>query len=152
MRSIFKTGATALAAATLLSGAAHAEGHALSGELRIFSDMSNPAPRAVMEGMVERFGAEHPDLEIELVITDREAWKTQIRNVLSARLPQDAPLNVAETWVSIVADERIDGSGALYETLAWMEERAPWPAAVAEACRASLDGVSLAAPEAAEAR
>ena len=84
MRSIFKTGASALAAATMLSGAAFADGHALSGELRIFSDMSNPAPRAVMEGMVERFGAEHPDLEIELVITDREAWKTQIRNVLQS--------------------------------------------------------------------
>ncbi|MEJ6392712.1 ABC transporter substrate-binding protein [Gymnodinialimonas sp. 2305UL16-5] len=84
MRSIFKTGAAALAAATMLSGAAHADGHALDGDLRIFSDMSNPAPRAVMEGMVERFGEMHPDLNIELVITDREAWKTQIRNVLQS--------------------------------------------------------------------
>ncbi len=84
MQSIIKTGATALAAATMLSGAAFADSHALSGELRIFSDMSNPAPRAVMEGMVERFGAQHPDLEIELVVTDREAWKTQIRNVLQS--------------------------------------------------------------------
>ena len=85
MRSIFKTGATALAAATMLSGAAYADAHApLEGTLRIFSDMSNPAPRAAMEDMVARFGAEHPDLEIELVITDRDAWKTQIRNVLQS--------------------------------------------------------------------
>ena len=84
MRSIFKTSAAALAAATMLSGAAFADGHALSGELNIFSDMSNPAPRAVLEGMVERFGEMHPDLEVNLVITDREAWKTQIRNVLQS--------------------------------------------------------------------
>ena len=53
---------------------AFADGHAkLSGDLVIFSDMSNPAPRAVMEGMVERFGEMHPDLNIELTVIDREA-------------------------------------------------------------------------------
>ncbi|WP_417269905.1 ABC transporter substrate-binding protein [Celeribacter sp.] len=77
-----------LAATTMLSGAAFADG--LSGELRIFSDMSNPAPRAVMEGMVERFGAMHPDLDIELTIIDREAYKTQIRNFLTADAPDVA--------------------------------------------------------------
>ena len=51
----------------------HGSGHALSGDLIIFSDMSNPAPRAVMEGMVARFGAMHPDLNIELTVVDREA-------------------------------------------------------------------------------
>lgn len=84
MRSLFKTGAAALAAATMLAGTAYADGHALSGELNIFSDMSNPAPRATMEDMVARFGEMHPELEINLVITDREAWKTQIRNVLQS--------------------------------------------------------------------
>ena len=84
MRSIFKTGATALAAATLLSGAAHADAHSVSGPLRIFSDMSDPAPRAVMEDMVARFEAANPGVEVELVIVDREAWKTQIRNVLQS--------------------------------------------------------------------
>ena len=77
----------ALFASTLLAGPASAE---LTGTLKIASDMSNPAPRAVMEGMVERFGAMHPGLEIELTITDREAWKTQIRNVLSANPPDVA--------------------------------------------------------------
>ncbi|MBO6626672.1 MAG: carbohydrate ABC transporter substrate-binding protein, partial [Roseicyclus sp.] len=91
MRSIFTTGAAALAAATILSGSAFAESHAaLSGDLVIFSDMSNPAPRAVMEGMVERFGEMHPDLNIELTIIDREAYKTQIRNFLQANPPDVA--------------------------------------------------------------
>jgi len=77
-----------LAATTMLSSSAFAEG--LSGELRVFSDMSNPAPRAVMEGMVERFGAMHPDLDIELTVIDREAYKTQIRNFLTADAPDVA--------------------------------------------------------------
>ncbi|MEL6531726.1 MAG: ABC transporter substrate-binding protein [Pseudomonadota bacterium] len=88
MRSIFKTSAAALATATMLSGAAFADGHAaLEGELRIFSDMSNPAPRAVMEELAAKFDEMHPDLSVELEIVDREAWKTQIRNVLSANPP-----------------------------------------------------------------
>ena len=78
-------------ASVALSGAAFAGSHAkLSGDLVIFSDMSNPAPRAVMEGMVERFGAMHPDLNIELTVIDREAYKTQIRNFLSANPPDVA--------------------------------------------------------------
>ena len=82
----------ALAASTTLAGAAFAEAHTtpLSGDLVIFSDMSNPAPRAVMEGMVERFGEMHPDLNIELTVIDREAYKTQIRNFLSANPPDVA--------------------------------------------------------------
>ena len=82
----------ALAMTTLLGSGALAESHemALSGELKIFSDMSNPAPRAVMEGMVERFGEMHPDLDIELTVIDREAYKTQIRNFLTANPPDVA--------------------------------------------------------------
>ncbi|CUH39270.1 Multiple sugar-binding protein precursor [Jannaschia seosinensis] len=85
MRSIL----TALAATTILSGAALAEAHGpdLTGTLRIVSDMSNPAPRAVMEDLAERFEEMHPDLDVELQVIDREAWKTQIRNTLSANPP-----------------------------------------------------------------
>lgn len=83
MRSIL----TALAASTIMSGAAFADGHALSGDMRIVSDMSNPAPRAVMEGLVEEFGALHPDLDIELEIVDRDGWKGQIRNALTSNPP-----------------------------------------------------------------
>ena len=87
-----RTPIAALAASTMLAGAAWAEAHMtpLSGDLVIFSDMSNPAPRAVMEGMVERFGEMHPDLNIELTVIDREAYKTQIRNFLSANPPDVA--------------------------------------------------------------
>lgn len=89
MRSIFTGPLAALAATTMLTGAAAAQDN-LSGTLTIFSDMSNPAPRAVMEGMAERFAEMHPDLEIDLTIIDREAYKTQIRNFLSANPPDVA--------------------------------------------------------------
>jgi len=65
-----------------------ADGHAnLEGTLRIVSDMSNPAPRAVMEKMAADFDAMHDNLTVELEIVDREAWKTQIRNSLTANAP-----------------------------------------------------------------
>ena len=79
-----KTTLAALAATTMLAGPALAE---LTGNLRIMSDMSNPAPRAAMEGLAAEFGAMHPELNIELEIVDREAWKTQIRNALTANAP-----------------------------------------------------------------
>jgi multiple sugar transport system substrate-binding protein len=85
MRSIFKTGAAALAGATMLVGTAYAQ--ELSGTLRIISDMSNPGPRAVMEGLAAEFDEMHPNLTVDLTIVDREAWKTQIRNALSADPP-----------------------------------------------------------------
>jgi len=83
-----KSLAAVLVAGSILGGPALAQ--ELSGDLIIFSDMSNPAPRAVMEGMVERFGEMHPDLNIELTTIDREAYKTQIRNFLSANPPDVA--------------------------------------------------------------
>jgi len=89
MHNFLKASTAALALAVAATSA-NADGHALSGDLVIFSDMSNPAPRAVMEGMVERFGAMHPDLNIELTVIDREAYKTQIRNFLTANTPDVA--------------------------------------------------------------
>ncbi len=68
-----------------VAGGAWAEG--LSGTLRIISDMSNPGPRAVMTQLAADFDAMHPDLTVELEIVDREAWKSQIRNALSANPP-----------------------------------------------------------------
>ncbi len=89
MRSTIQALAATTAITGALAGAAFAQDQ-LSGDLVIFSDMSNPAPRAVMEGMVERFGEMHPDLNIELTVIDREAYKTQIRNFLSANPPDVA--------------------------------------------------------------
>ncbi|MFT4707488.1 MAG: multiple sugar transport system substrate-binding protein [Ascidiaceihabitans sp.] len=46
----------------MISSPASAE---LTGELRIMSDMSSPAPRAAMEDLAAGFGAMHPELNIE---------------------------------------------------------------------------------------
>ena len=86
MKSIF----TALAVSALAGSSAYADGHALSGDLKIFLDTSNPAPRATMEAMIARFGEQHPDLNIETTVIDREAYKTQIRNFLTADAPDVA--------------------------------------------------------------
>jgi multiple sugar transport system substrate-binding protein len=84
MRLTFGSIIAALTMSTALAGPAAAE---LTGNLRIFFNDQNPAPRAAMEGMVERFQAMHPDLSIELTLIDREANKTQIRNYLTANAP-----------------------------------------------------------------
>lgn len=86
MRSTLKAAAVVAVAASL-SGPASA---GLTGELKIFLDTSNPAPRATMEAMIARFGALHPELDIETTIIDREAYKTQIRNFLTADAPDVA--------------------------------------------------------------
>ncbi|MCE0506712.1 ABC transporter substrate-binding protein [Roseivivax sp. GX 12232] len=89
---MLRTQLTAAAALSLAAGGAFAAAHEtpLSGTLTIFSDMSNPAPRAVMEGMAQRFDEMHPDLDVELTVIDREAYKTQIRNFLTANPPDVA--------------------------------------------------------------
>lgn len=98
MRSTFKV--AALAAAVSLSGQASA---GLTGDLRIFLDTSNPAPRATMEAMIARFGALHPELDIETTIIDREAYKTQIRNFLTANAPDVATWYAANRMRPYVA-------------------------------------------------
>ena len=89
MRSTFKASALALAAA-FAAPAAFAGSHSLTGDLKIFLDTSNPAPRATMEAMIERFGEANPGLNIETTVIDREAYKTQIRNFLTADAPDVA--------------------------------------------------------------
>lgn len=87
MLSKMKTTAAAAAVASAFAVPASAE---LSGDLTIFLDTSNPAPRATMEAMIARFGEKHPDLNIETTVIDREAYKTQIRNFLTANAPDVA--------------------------------------------------------------
>lgn len=81
-----------LAMSTFLAGGAFAASHSesLSGDLKIFLDTSNPAPRATMEAMIAEFSGMHPDLNIETTVIDREAYKTQIRNFLTADAPDVA--------------------------------------------------------------
>lgn len=87
-----KTAALALLAAVSLAGGAAASGDnaQLTGNLKIFLDTSNPAPRQTMEDMIARFQEMNPDLDIETTIIDREAYKTQIRNFLTANAPDVA--------------------------------------------------------------
>jgi len=81
-----------LMATSTLAGAAFADSHgeALTGDLKIFLDTSNPAPRATMEAMIADFQKMHPDLNIATTVIDREAYKTQIRNFLTADAPDVA--------------------------------------------------------------
>lgn len=127
MRSTIKASIVALAAGAVLATGAAAQN--LSGELIIFSDMSNPAPRAVMEDMVKRFGDLNSDLNIELTVIDREAYKTQIRNFLTANPPDvanwyaanrmrpyiDAGLfeDVSDLWEGKIGTELASTKGAL---------------------------------------
>ncbi|MDJ0827296.1 MAG: ABC transporter substrate-binding protein [Rhodobacter sp.] len=87
MRSMLKASIAALATAATLAGGAIAGSHQLSGDLKIFLDTSNPAPRATMEAAIAMFQEAHPDLNIETTVIDREAYKTQIRNFLTANAP-----------------------------------------------------------------
>ncbi|WP_298822363.1 ABC transporter substrate-binding protein [uncultured Roseibium sp.] len=88
MRSMLKTSAAAFAILAASMGGASADG--LTGDLKIFLDTSNPAPRATMEKMISQFQEKNPDLNIETTVIDREAYKTQIRNFLSANAPDVA--------------------------------------------------------------
>lgn len=129
MHSILKTSFAACVAAGIAASGTSVAAQSLSGDLVIFSDMSNPAPRAVMEGMVERFGEMHPDLNIELTVIDREAYKTQIRNFLTANAPDvanwyaanrmlpyvEAGLfeDISDLWEGQISEELASTKGAL---------------------------------------
>nr|WP_289034796.1 ABC transporter substrate-binding protein [uncultured Roseibium sp.] len=88
MHTMLKMTAAALAIVAANTGSALAAD--LRGDFKIFLDTSNPAPRATMEKMIGDFQALHPDLKIETTVIDREAYKTQIRNFLTANAPDVA--------------------------------------------------------------
>ncbi len=92
MCSILKASLAAFATTAVIAGSAFADSHSapLTGDLNIFLDTSNPAPRAVMEGQIAKFQEMNPDLNISTTIIDREAYKTQIRNFLTANAPDVA--------------------------------------------------------------
>ena len=62
MKLTIKSTLAALVASTILAMPVSAE---LSGNLKIFLDTSNPAPRATMEEMIGRFQEKHPNMNIE---------------------------------------------------------------------------------------
>ncbi len=91
MRIHLKASVAALGLAAVAASGAFAGSHGqLQGDLKIFLDTSNPAPRATMEAMIADFQEMHPDLNIETTVIDREEYKTQIRNFLTANPPDVA--------------------------------------------------------------
>ncbi|MEM1050157.1 MAG: ABC transporter substrate-binding protein [Pseudomonadota bacterium] len=90
MQPTLKLSLAALVTSVVFATGAFAADEKLTGDLRIFLDTSNPAPRATMEAMIGRFQEKHPDLNIETTVIDREAYKTQIRNFLTANAPDVA--------------------------------------------------------------
>ena len=139
MHSIIKTSLAALVAAGISASTAYADAHSLSGELKIISDMSNPAPRAVMEGLVADFGEMNPDLNIELTVVDREAWKTQIRNALGANPPDVVNWYAANRMGPYV-------SAGLFEDLSDMYTNGDLPGLDAVKGAMTLDGKQWGVP------
>ncbi|WP_281859738.1 ABC transporter substrate-binding protein [Litoreibacter halocynthiae] len=91
MRFTYKASIAALSTVAVVAGGSlSASAQDLTGDLKIFLDTSNPAPRATMESAIAKFGEMNPDLNIETTIIDREAYKTQIRNFLTANSPDVA--------------------------------------------------------------
>ncbi|MCU0901147.1 MAG: extracellular solute-binding protein [Cypionkella sp.] len=92
-------GALALMAALLLSTAASAQQRVLT----FTTDNNDPAPKAAWEQLVADFEAENPDVDVQMNIMDREAYKTAIRNFLTTDPPDVAnwyPANRMAPFVS----------------------------------------------------
>ena len=78
---------------TLLTPMAFAAGQGEAEDQRqlvINSNLSDPAPRAAFETLVDRFRAEYPDIDVTLNTFDHEAYKTAIRNFLASDPPDVA--------------------------------------------------------------
>ncbi|MEM0905914.1 MAG: extracellular solute-binding protein [Pseudomonadota bacterium] len=73
-------------AGALFANAAFAQ----TRELVINYDDLNPAPKTSFEAVVDKFRAANPDINVITNIQDREAYKTAIRNFLTADAPDVA--------------------------------------------------------------
>lgn len=80
--TILKT--TALVA---LMGALAVPAMAEQRVLKLYTDASDPAPKAAFEQLVKGFEAENPDVKVEVNTFDHEGYKTAIRNFLTADSP-----------------------------------------------------------------
>lgn len=92
-------GALALTAALLMTTAASAQQRVLT----FTTDNNDPAPKAAWEQLVADFEAENPDVDVQMNIMDREAYKTAIRNFLTTDPPDVAnwyPANRMAPFVS----------------------------------------------------
>jgi multiple sugar transport system substrate-binding protein len=73
--------------ATLVLGASSLACKDKKEVLVINADQSDPAPRQALEGLVEQFREEHPNVEVQLNIFDKESYKTTLRNWLASESP-----------------------------------------------------------------
>jgi multiple sugar transport system substrate-binding protein len=76
----------AIAVAALLVAFAPAE-KAAGRVLVINSNASDPAPRAAWTELVQRFRAEHPEIEVQYNLYDHESYKRALRNWLTGGAP-----------------------------------------------------------------
>ncbi|MEG3662521.1 ABC transporter substrate-binding protein [Celeribacter halophilus] len=74
-------------ALTALVGALAMPAMAEQRVLKLFTDASDPAPKAAFEQLVAGFEAENPDVTVEVNTFDHEGYKTAIRNFLTADSP-----------------------------------------------------------------
>lgn len=75
-----------------------------SRQLVINSNLSDPAPRAAFQTMVDAFQAEYPDIDVTLNTFDHEAYKTAIRNFLASD-PPDVALWFAGNRMKFFVDQ-----------------------------------------------
>jgi len=71
----------------LLSALLVASGWAISGDLVINTDASDPAPKAAFDALVKGFEKANPDVHVKVNTFDHEGYKTSIRNFLTAEAP-----------------------------------------------------------------
>jgi multiple sugar transport system substrate-binding protein len=84
MNAFFKkTSLATLASAYMMSAA-------MSGELVINYDGSDPAPKKAFEMVIKKFEAANPDIKVKWNLFDHEGYKTSIRNFLTAEAPDVA--------------------------------------------------------------
>ncbi|MDX8442336.1 ABC transporter substrate-binding protein [Mesorhizobium australafricanum] len=62
----------------------------MAGDLVIYSNAADPAPKAAFETLVKDFETANPDIKVKLTLFDAENYKTTIRNFLSAEAPDVA--------------------------------------------------------------
>ena len=72
--------------------------------LVINSNLSDPAPRAAFQTLVDSFQAEYPEIEVTLNTFDHEAYKTAIRNFLASD-PPDVALWFAGNRMKFFVDQ-----------------------------------------------
>ena len=107
--------ALAMGTALVASAATESKAQGLSGDLVIFLDTSNPAPRAAFEELIAQFQELNPDLNVETTIIDREAYKTQIRNFLTANAPDVAAWYAGNRMLPYVKPGLLEDVSDLWE-------------------------------------